>query len=180
MPGTSQLRSRALAILGRAALNARRVEESALIAAVLADNPHLLDLQWDPRTSYIDYPNLRVGRRCSIGGYAYVYGPVSFGDDVMIAMHCGISAGAHRFDIPGVPIRDSGGIDAAGIVIEDDVWLGHGVIITDGVRIGHGSVIAAGSIVTKDIPPLVVAAGGPCVPIRDRFRKASETDSAGS
>lgn len=48
------------------------------------------------------------------------------------------------------------------IVIEDDVWIGGGAIILPGVTIGKGSVIAAGSVVTKDIPADVVAAGNPC------------------
>lgn len=48
------------------------------------------------------------------------------------------------------------------VVIEDDVWIGGGAIILPGVTIGKGSVVAAGSVVTKDIPSGVVAAGNPC------------------
>jgi len=47
------------------------------------------------------------------------------------------------------------------IYIEDDVWITTRVTILKGVRIGKGSVVAAGSIVTKDIPPYSVAAGTP-------------------
>lgn len=47
------------------------------------------------------------------------------------------------------------------IVIEDDVFIGARSIILKGVRIGHGSVIGAGSVVTKDIPPMSIAAGNP-------------------
>lgn len=56
---------------------------------------------------------------------------------------------------------------AAPITIEDNVWLGGGVTITPGVTIGHDSVIGAGSVVTKDIPSGVVAAGVPCRVIRE-------------
>lgn len=45
------------------------------------------------------------------------------------------------------------GIIAEPIIIEDDVWISFGVTILKGVRIGARSVIAAGSIVTKDVPP---------------------------
>ncbi|GAB59955.1 sugar O-acetyltransferase [Rheinheimera nanhaiensis] len=48
------------------------------------------------------------------------------------------------------------------VVIEDDVWIGGGAILLPGISIGKGSVVAAGSVVTGDIPPGVVAAGNPC------------------
>ena len=47
-----------------------------------------------------------------------------------------------------------------------DVWVGGGSVICPGVRIGDGSVIGAGSVVTRDIPAGVVAAGNPCRVIR--------------
>lgn len=46
--------------------------------------------------------------------------------------------------------------------IGDDCWIGGNVIILPGVTIGEGSTIAAGSIVTRDIPPFSVAMGSPC------------------
>ncbi len=52
------------------------------------------------------------------------------------------------------------------IVIEDNVWLASGVIVCGGVTIGHDTVIGAGSVVTKDIPSGVLAAGNPCRVIR--------------
>jgi acetyltransferase-like isoleucine patch superfamily enzyme len=48
------------------------------------------------------------------------------------------------------------------IIIEDNVWLGVNVIVLKGVTIGENSVIGAGSVVTKDIPSNVIAAGNPC------------------
>jgi maltose O-acetyltransferase len=50
--------------------------------------------------------------------------------------------------------------------IGDDVWVGGGAIILPGVRIGSRSVIGAGSVVTRDVPEGVVAAGNPCRVIR--------------
>jgi acetyltransferase-like isoleucine patch superfamily enzyme len=47
------------------------------------------------------------------------------------------------------------------VVIEDNVWLCEGVSVLPGVRIGYGSIIAAHSVVTKDIPPMCIAAGIP-------------------
>lgn len=51
--------------------------------------------------------------------------------------------------------------------IEDDVWIGGGAIIYLGVRIGAGTVIGAGSVVTRDIPAGVFAAGNPCRVVRE-------------
>ncbi|MEM7802118.1 MAG: acyltransferase [Chloroflexota bacterium] len=53
------------------------------------------------------------------------------------------------------------------IVLEDNVWLGGRVIVLKGVTIGEGSVIAAGSIVTKDIPPRSLAVGSPARIVRE-------------
>ncbi len=59
------------------------------------------------------------------------------------------------------------------ITVEDNVWLGGDVTILPGVTIGHDSVSGAGSVVTKSIPPGVVAAGNPCKIIR----KITENDA---
>jgi maltose O-acetyltransferase len=53
------------------------------------------------------------------------------------------------------------------VEIGSDVWVGGGAIILPGVRIGSRSVIGAGSVVTRDIPDGVFAAGNPCRVIRE-------------
>lgn len=55
------------------------------------------------------------------------------------------------------------------IIVEDDVWLGMDVIILSGLTIGQGAVIAAGSVVTKSIPPYAIAGGNPAKIISYRF-----------
>lgn len=52
------------------------------------------------------------------------------------------------------------------VIIEDNVWLGYGVKVLKGVHIGKNSLIGAGSIVTRDIPANVIAAGNPCKVIK--------------
>ena len=49
----------------------------------------------------------------------------------------------------------------APIVVEDYVWIGMNVTILKGVTIGEGAIVAAGSVVTKDVPPHCMAAGVP-------------------
>ncbi|RYD87264.1 MAG: sugar O-acetyltransferase [Sphingobacteriales bacterium] len=62
--------------------------------------------------------------------------------------------------------RASGLEYAKPIAIGEDVWIGGSAVICPGVSIGDRSVIGAGSVVTKDIPPDVFAAGNPCRVIR--------------
>ena len=57
------------------------------------------------------------------------------------------------------------------IIIGDDVWIGYGAIIMSGVDIGQGAVIAAGSVVTKDVPPYAIVGGAPANVIKYRFDK---------
>ncbi|MEP4260738.1 MAG: DapH/DapD/GlmU-related protein, partial [Rhizobiaceae bacterium] len=60
------------------------------------------------------------------------------------------------------------------IMIGSDVWVGGGAIICPGVAIGDRSVIAAGSVVTRDVPPDTVVAGNPARVIRALPPEASE------
>ena len=59
------------------------------------------------------------------------------------------------------------------VTIGNDVWIGGNVVINPGVTIGNNVVIGSGSVVTKDIPDGVVAAGNPCRVIR----KITDRDS---
>jgi acetyltransferase-like isoleucine patch superfamily enzyme len=52
------------------------------------------------------------------------------------------------------------------VIIENNVWLGVNVTVLKGITIGENSVIGAGSVVTKSIPPNVIAAGNPCKVIK--------------
>lgn len=56
--------------------------------------------------------------------------------------------------------------DDAEVIIEDNVWLGYGVKVLKGVHIGANTLIGACSVVTKDIPANVIAAGNPCKVIK--------------
>jgi maltose O-acetyltransferase len=55
------------------------------------------------------------------------------------------------------------------LVIEDDVWIGANVIILPSAkRIGTGSIVAAGAVVVKDVPALMIVGGNPATVLRDR------------
>lgn len=55
------------------------------------------------------------------------------------------------------------------ILIENDVWIGHGATIMSGVTIHHGAIVAANATVTKDVPPYAIVAGNPARVIKYRF-----------
>jgi acetyltransferase-like isoleucine patch superfamily enzyme len=106
---------------------------------------------------------LEIGHRvfvnygCSISAHALV----SIGDGCLIGQYTIIM----DCDYHSLDGADDHG-DPQPIAIEDGVWLGARTIVLKGVRIGRGSVIAAGSVVTRDIPPGVVAGGSPAHVIR--------------
>jgi len=77
-----------------------------------------------------------------------------------------IFASNHQF-IPGTPYHKQPWTEKD-VTIGEDVWVGAGTVIVAGVTIGDRSVVAAGSVVTKDIPPDSIAAGVPARVLRSR------------
>lgn len=55
------------------------------------------------------------------------------------------------------------------VIIGNDVWISSHVLLMPGVTIGDGAIVAAGSVVTKDVPPYVIVGGVPAKPIKKRF-----------
>ena len=55
------------------------------------------------------------------------------------------------------------------VIIEHDVWIGHGAILLPGVRIGIGAAIGAGAVVTKNVPPFTIVTGVPAKVLRRRL-----------
>ena len=90
--------------------------------------------------------------------------PVTVGNNVFIAPNVAIYTAGHPVHYKA---RNSGYEYGIPIAVGDNVWIGGNVVICPGVRIGSRSVIGAGSVVTKDIPDDVIAAGNPCRVIRE-------------
>ena len=90
-------------------------------------------------------------------------GNIYIGDNVMFGPNVSLYTAGH----PIHPVsRNSGYEYGLPITIGDNVWLGGNVVVTPGVTIGENTVIGAGSVVVKDIPANVVAAGNPCRVVR--------------
>ena len=89
---------------------------------------------------------------------------VRIGNNAFIAPNVGIYTAGHPFDVKQ---RNEGLEYAFPVTIGDNVWIGAQACILPGVTIGDNTVIAGGSVVTKDIPANVIAAGNPCRVIRE-------------
>lgn len=89
---------------------------------------------------------------------------IVIGNNVLFGPSVGLYAGNHATHPED---RVAGGCYSKPITIGDNVWVGAGVHIMGGVTIGRNSIIGAGSVVTKDIPENVIAAGVPCRMIRE-------------
>lgn len=88
---------------------------------------------------------------------------VTFGDNVFIAPNCVFSTSGHAIDSEQ---RGRGLEIAWPITVGDNVWIGANVSVLPGVTIGSDTIIGAGSVVNRDIPSGVIAAGNPCKVIR--------------
>lgn len=86
------------------------------------------------------------------------------GDNVMFGPNVIIATAGHPVD---PPLREKVAQFNIPVRIGKNVWIGAGAIVLPGVTIGDHSVIGAGSVVTKDIPPNVVAVGKPCRVLRE-------------
>lgn len=89
---------------------------------------------------------------------------VTIGDNVLIGPNVGIYTAGHPLHFE---LRNEEWEFACPITIEDNVWIGGNVVLNPGVTVGRNSVVGSGSVVTKDIPADVVAAGNPCRVIRE-------------
>lgn len=103
---------------------------------------------------------VNIGNNSRIGIGNVIIGPVTIGNNVILAQNIVMSGLNHNYTDTDVPIYLQGETVAT-ITVEDDSWIGANVVITAGVTIGKHSVIAGGAVVTKDIPPFSVAVGNP-------------------
>ena len=116
---------------------------------------------------YCNYgKQIRVGKRffANFNFTVLDEAPVTIGDDCFIGPNVSIYTACHSTD----PVeRNSRREWAEPVTIGDNVWIGGSVTILPGVTIGSNTTIGAGSVVTKDIPEGVVAAGNPCRVIKN-------------
>jgi acetyltransferase-like isoleucine patch superfamily enzyme len=127
-------------------------------------------------TSYRGFsykPIIKIGDGfcCSDLVHIAAISSIDIGNSVLIGSKVHITdhghggySGACQSDPDSSPL--SRPLCGAAVKILDNVWLGDGVIVLPGVTIGEGTIVGANSVVTKNLPPFVIAVGAPAVPIK--------------
>lgn len=115
----------------------------------------------------VDYGTyIRVGRGTFINSNltALDVAPITIGEDCQIGPNVQLLTPTHPLE----PQLRRDKLEAAQpITIRDNVWIGGGAIILPGITVGENSVIGAGAVVTRDVPPNVVAVGNPARVVRE-------------
>jgi len=106
-----------------------------------------------------------IGNRSLVGLSSVVIGPVTIGEDVMLAQHVVLSGLNHSYQNTRLPIKDQP-VTTHPIIVEDGVWIGANAVITAGIKIGKHAVVAGGAVVIKDVPAYSVVAGNPAKVIK--------------
>ncbi len=146
---------------------------------------------WDSKTRFTETTalgrrsrcfNVNIGRCSSIRGGGRAMNAV-IGNYTVIAQGCEIGLGVHPTNYLschsifyahtpwGIHPEWKKTIEGIERIshIGNDVWIGAKSIVMDGVTIGDGAIVAAGSVVTKDVPPYAIVGGAPAKIIKYRF-----------
>ena len=130
---------------------------------------------FEPRGSFYTFRTISVGDDVYIGPFARLVSSestITIGNKVMFGPDVIIMGGDHNMSQIGIFSRDVHEKlpeNDLPIIIEDDVWVGARAIILKGVTIGRGAIVAAGSVVTKNVPPYSIVAGVPAKVARWRW-----------
>lgn len=108
--------------------------------------------------------SIHVGRHVFVNQNCTFYSlaPIVIGDEVLIGPNVSLITSGH----PVAPSQRLAALVGRPITVEDDVWIGAGATVIGGVSIGARSVVAAGSVVTRDVPPDSLVGGNPATVIR--------------
>jgi maltose O-acetyltransferase len=149
------------------ALNATREADQELRRRILKE---LLgaggDDVWIQPPFYCDYgSNILLGKKCFFNFNCVVLDVcrVKVGDYTLFGPAVQIYTATHPLNAEMRRTQEFG----KPVEVGSDVWVGGGAILCPGVKIGDRAVIGAGSVVTRDVPAGVIAAGNPCRVIRD-------------
>ncbi len=108
--------------------------------------------------------NLTMHDRAALGdgANAYSLGPIEIGARATVAQEAYLCAGTHDFASAALPLQ------TAPVCVGEDAFIGARAFVMPGVTVGARAVVGACSVVTRDVPPDVFAAGNPCKVLRPR------------
>ena len=145
------------------------------------DDEKLLEAEpWITGPIHIDYgTNVKVGSGVFINFNCTILDTclVSIGARTLIGPNVSLYSGTHPED-PGLRNGTNGPELGKPITIGEDAWIGGNVIILPGISIGKGAVVGAGSVVTKDVPDLWIAAGNPARLLRKAITAMDTSDAS--
>ena len=163
-------------------LSKERIQAQTSCFRINSLSPHLVEernyifrklLRATKENFYIEPPfHCDYGYNISIGKNFYANyncvildcAEVLIGDNVMLAPNVSIYTAGHPLDATK---RNEGWEYAIPVSIGNNIWIGGNTVINPGISIGDNTVIGSGSVLTKDIPKNVIAAGNPCKVIRE-------------
>ena len=136
--------------------------------------------------------NITIGRDCDfiysyihLGHHVHIGSRASFmasianiyiGNYVTFGPYVSIGGGDHRIDVVGKHIyeikeNEKLNENVKDVIINDGVWVGCNVTLLKGINIGEGTIVAAGSFITKSVPPYSIVGGNPAKIIKKRFNE---------
>jgi acetyltransferase-like isoleucine patch superfamily enzyme len=124
--------------------------------------------------------SVKKGGKLIIGDNCRLNGPIiAASNEIRIGNNCRIAPQVYLMDgdFHGVEDRLQEG-KVKPIIIEDDAWVATRAMVLKGVTIGKGAVVAAGSVVTKDVPPYTMVAGVPAKEVKKINKKEAAKEGA--
>lgn len=113
---------------------------------------------------------MTIRSQTGIGDHCLFHAETHIGHGVLVGSFVAFLNGdEHDISQVGRPISESPKPRRHTIIVDDDVWIGHGVILLAPTHIGRGAIVGAGSVVRGDVTPYSVVAGVPARTIRSRF-----------
>lgn len=156
-------------------LNFRRIWRRLRVYLLLPlFREHGKNIWFDPDGVY-SFENIILGSDVSLGLCPTLMAAksvIQIGSKVMFGPHVTVVGGGHNTAEIGrfmFDLTEKRPGDDRGVIIEDDVWVGTRAVILRGVTVGRGSIVAAGSVVTKSVPPYAIVAGCPANVIKLRW-----------
>lgn len=114
---------------------------------------------------------VKIGNNCKIEAFAFIPEGVTIADNVFVGPHACFTNDRFPRATEGGRLQDSAEWEVEPIIVEEGASIGANATILCGVTVGRGALVAAGSMVTRDVPPGALVAGNPARIMRSSIQK---------